>query len=306
MKTIKSYVLLILLFSYPSFSFYSFTQSLIEEWQKSTVSLGNIELIKIKTNEGKEIKRVIYKVQGTGVIFYVKKGNEVVPVLITAKHVIENLDKINVRFSWFDDKPVDEYFGINMTLKDNGKLKWFSLPDKSIDLAGIPLNFLQESDVKTNTLKVQPYNQIATDNDVFEGASIYTLGYPAAVGIDYWTRALVRHGIISWVSKKSKDDKILIDCDIFPGNSGGPVFSVPIGLGNSGDVGIGGEVKFMGIVTQRRFSEQQVIDSRIGQPILIDTLGTQLLSLESIGIGVIEPAIRVRRLLQFIQEELNK
>lgn len=248
---------------------------------------------------GQKIKKPYYRVVGTGVLFYVNHLKETVPVLVTAKHVFEdtenewNPSELRLRFSWFDDKPVDEYFGFRLVLFEEGKKNWFSHSNEEVDLAGIPLNIPANLDIGSVSIKVQAYSQIATDQEIFEGASIYVLGYPGAVGAEYWTKALVRHGIVSWFSRTNpKGSKILIDCDIFPGNSGGPVFYFPVGMGSDGGFQFGTEIKFMGIVSQRRFSPTEVI-------------GTKLISLESIGIGVVEPASRVRELLNEIESAIK-
>ncbi len=290
-----------------------YSQGIIDDWQKSTVSLGVIELITDVSPEGKEIKKPIYKAIGTGILFYVKVNNEVIPTLVTAKHVFEDSlrkwkpAELQLRFSWFDDKPVDEYFGFRLPLIEGGKKNWFAHDNPEVDLAAMPLLIPKGVDIGIESIKVQPYSQIATQDDLYEGANVFVLGYPGAIGSEYWTKALVRQGIISWVSRSdSLKSKILIDCDVFPGNSGGPVFYIPIGIGKDGNIQSGGEIKFLGIISQRRFSPTEVVDSKTQNPILIDSIGTKLMSFESIGIGIVEPAMRVKELLRSIEKELEK
>ena len=128
------------------------------------------------------------------------------------------------------------------------------------------------------------------------------LGYPSSVGMEFWTKAILREGIIAWVPPdENYDGKILIDCDVFPGNSGGPVFKVPIGVDKKGTILSGGKIQFIGIVSQRRFSQTQVI---LDNKEIIDP--NKLHSFESIGIGVIEPSMRVTELLNMINTEIQK
>ena len=150
---------------------------------------------------------------------------------------------------------------------------------------------------------------IAGNEDIFEGTQILVFGYPSVIGKEFHNKALVRFGIIAWVPPLiSYDSKILIDCDIYPGNSGGPVFKLPNGIERDGKLKIGGSLSFIGIVTQKGISTSDVLlKPKNAEPIpLIDNLGNKLISYESIGIGVIEPASYVRELLEYVQTEINK
>jgi V8-like Glu-specific endopeptidase len=64
-------------------------------------------------------------------------------------------------------------------------------------------------------------------NDVHVGTDIFIAGYPTSLGITQYMdffdhdRPVVRKGIVSHVNYKKQH--IIIDCFVFPGNSGGPV-----------------------------------------------------------------------------------
>jgi S1-C subfamily serine protease len=70
---------------------------------------------------------------------------------------------------------------------------------------------------------IKPFGEILVANDVF------VFGYPASLGmkdipqIDY-QRPLLRKGIIA--GKNENLQTIILDCPVFPGNSGGPVLEV--------------------------------------------------------------------------------
>ena len=82
------YSILFLLFFYSlAYSQQDSTKTWIEVWQKSTVSIGKIDTVVYKTQ-----KIPFYRVIGTGVLFYTKYDTIVIPCLITAKHIFEDLN----------------------------------------------------------------------------------------------------------------------------------------------------------------------------------------------------------------------
>ncbi|MDX2046538.1 MAG: serine protease [Chitinophagaceae bacterium] len=277
-----------------------------EQLQAGTVSIGCLDSIKGRLSN-KWFK--YYNIIGTGVIFYVKDKLGVLPVLVTAKHVIQDsnnnfIDSIRIRFSNDDDLSVFDFWGYRITLKDKKSINFFMLPDSTIDLVAIPLIFDSKPSVNFSVPAAVPYRYFPTKNYYYEGADIIVLGYPGAVGFNYWTRALLRKGIISWVPKTElAKRKFLIDCNVFPGNSGGPVFSIPNYI--TTDTTLGGEVKFLGIVVERRFNKNKVYQSKSNIPFR-DSAGTEILSLESIGVGVVEPAENILKLLEELEKVMNK
>ena len=67
---------------------------------------------------------------------------------------------------------------------------------------------------------------IAKTADIFEGANVMVLG----CGNEYLIRAITRAGIVAWMNPDDPYGKpFLIDANIYPGNSGGPVLKVPTG-----------------------------------------------------------------------------
>lgn len=273
----------------------------IELWQQATVSIGNLGQ---KTYDGKSHK--YYKVLGTGMIAYVKYKKEIIPVIITAKHVIQNkkrqyLDTIRVRFSWENERSVYNHLGYRIVLKKDSLVNYVTLPDSSIDLACIPM-MLIDSVRNWEKGKIIPYSKFAADTDYFEGRDIYTLGYPEGIGVEYLTKGLLRKGIISWLPDSAVERrKFLIDCNVYPGNSGGPVFSFPAVGSVALDTLIMSE-KFLGIVVQRRFNYNEIFE--------ITGNGAkkrpEYLSPESMGVGVVEPAKNVLRLLLYTEEIINR
>lgn len=283
----------------------------INAFRRATVSFGIDTALSFKDLNGSLKTQEVYLAIGTGVTFYLKsKIASSIPCLITAKHVIASRSKIRIRFNEFDSLPINNYFGIEYTLNyPDGTRNWFAHPDSMVDLVCILLDSTVNNN-RISSISMVPYRYFPDSNDYFEGKEIFTLGYPAAVGYELLNRAVLRKGTISWLhtEMKKQSTSFLVDCNIFPGNSGGPVFSLPKNYGYFLSDTIIQTPKFLGIVTQRRFSNQPLI-SNIGQYIY-DGQGNIIISQESIGIGVVESASKVRELLiavqSFIDEVENK
>jgi len=283
----------------------------INTFRKATVSFGIDTSLSFKDLNGSLKTQTLYLAIGTGVTFYLKsKFISSIPCLITAKHVITGRSKIKIRFNEFDSLPINNYFGLECILNyPDGTRNWIAHPDSTVDLVCILLDSTVNNN-RISPISVLPYRYFPDANDYFEGKEIFTLGYPSAVGYELLNRAVLRKGTISWVhtNMKNKNTPFLIDCNIFPGNSGGPVFSLTKNSGYILSDTVFQEPKFLGIVTQRRFSHQPLISNN-GQYIY-DLQGNIIASQESIGIGVVESANKVKELLIavqcFIDEEENK
>ncbi|MBX3242747.1 MAG: trypsin-like peptidase domain-containing protein [Chitinophagaceae bacterium] len=282
-----------------------------------TVSIGIDTTVTYRNINGSTVTERIFNAVGTGVIFYVKVLDSItIPCLVTAKHVLYdssnswNPSKVNIRFSSSDSIPINQHKGYELDLYDN-ELKskmWIEHPNKKIDLACIFVDNIKFDSVRPN-IKITPYSFFPPDEEYYEGKEIYVLGYPGAVGLDLLNKAIVRKGIISWVPNNiNSAEKMLIDCNIFPGNSGGPVFSIPRNTGLLLEDTVFRGTKFFGIVSERRFSENTLMTPN-GQDI-VDSRGLPIRSLESIGVGIIISAKRVQELLhtakEIVEPEIKK
>lgn len=285
-------------------------KSNIQYFRNALVSFGMDTIITFRNSEGKIITKKIYLTVGTGVIFYINYKDYYVPCVVTAKHVLKDSlsgwmpRSLRLRFAQHDTLPVDSYFGDTYKLFGDKNLPvWLEHPDSTVDLAAFLLDLTKEN---TKNLKgVIPYNLIPDDYEYFEGKEIFVLGYPGAVGVDLLNRSVLRKGIISWVPPniQKSGSKILIDCNIFPGNSGGPVFSTSKNVGTILTDTVFLKPKFYGIVSQRRFS-YNLIESK--GKVVKDATGNAITSIESIGIGVIITAKKVRELLNYLQRDFAK
>jgi hypothetical protein len=131
-------------------------------------------------------------------------------------------------------------------------------------------------------------NIAASPDDLFEGANVLVVGYPGIVGNEYLVRSIVRYGAISWINPEHPYEKpFLIDANIYPGNSGGPVIRIPIGVDKFGTVQLGGgKLAVLGIVSQAPGLDQDVSLTVPGYPLPLHLRQSIPLG----GTGVIEPA----------------
>ena len=264
-----------------------------EHYRKSTISFGRI------VTDG---DRSVYQAIGTGVIVAIDQSKV---FIVTAKHVFDDPaqswhpSELRVRFAWQENKSIAEEHGIPIKLTDvNGSNLWKSLPDGG-DLASLPL----PESFRGLPLHAIGLNDFATADDLWDGATVFVYGFPADVGRERLVRAITRSGVVAWTDPNDPTGlPFLIDANILPGNSGGPVFKVPIGMGKNGNFVLGGRVAFLGIVTQDLSGFYSVqADGRIIQIQFPDlrTPSVEQVQVTGIGgLGTVEPAQRVRRLIE--------
>lgn len=285
-------------------------QGVIDMFRASTVSIGQTQL-SIDANHHLSKK---FLLRGTGVLFYLKNSKVTIPCIITAKHVVyypkQNWypKELQIRFDDDDTLSFKEYTGLKINIKSGNYLRWYCLPDSNVDLACIPLIPGDNMDIHdTDILKkspVLPYNSIASNSDIFDGESIMVLGYPGFATENILVKSILRQGIISWTNpRKNINSTYLIDCNVFPGNSGGPVFIMPYGLGKA-DLKAGGKPMFGGIVTEVYFEQQNATDSTT-QNNMHNFQNKQIFVEQKTALGVVEPATRVRELLEFVSAHIE-
>jgi hypothetical protein len=206
-----------------------------------------------------------------------------------------------LRFNWTSSRPADEYLGVPLAIKREDVTLWHS-PGGGVDLACIALE-LDASLVGRATVPAVSLEAFADEADVFEGAQVLALGFPGTGDSkDPWsrvTRPLLRHGIVSWVAADSPLENLIVtDISISPGNSGGPVFRVPAGVDRVGNFALGKKVAFLGIATRMELAQVPLMLGGKALPESDDKGNPNVMGMSAIGLGVIEPAGRVKMLLE--------
>lgn len=273
-----------------------------EDWREhlrnATVSLGTVA-------HDTGINRDYFSAVGTGVIV---SSDEHTGYLVSARHVFCDPTRrplwhprsLNIRFAWQDHQSIYEVTGTSIVLQnESGDNTWFALDDDS-DLAAIPFlavhNQIPERDRRSNYDSVN-----LADGDPYEGESIFVLGYPGIAGNDRLVRPILRQGIVAWTDPRHPEDSpFLVDANIFPGNSGGPVIELPIGMMRDGSYNFssGGDLTLLGVVSQAGEQDISTVISGPGVPRI--EARTPIVGIGALG--VIEPASKVRRLLAGIKD----
>lgn len=147
--------------------------------------------------------------------------------LVTNKHVFNGFDYLLVRFNIVGKITAKDF---RIQLKHGFSIDYSSHPNPAVDVACIlidpntlsnELGGLSAFDLDEMSLTWQDM----IDNDIIEGTSVFSLGFPSGlVGID--TKApLCRIGCIARNKEKVNCEGYLIDIQNFPGSSGSPVIN---------------------------------------------------------------------------------
>jgi hypothetical protein len=270
-------------------------------WRNATVSFGEVAT--------DHLNQQFFHAIGTGIIVSTDSHTG---YLVTARHMFCDAEKdfhpsqLRIRFAWQDRKSIYRYFGITLNLRaKNGADLWSSLDDDS-DVAAIAVPAIVGDLPEEDRLK--SYDSVSIQDivsDPFEGESVWVLGYPGIVGNEQLVKAIVRQGMVAWTSPDHPEDNpFLIDANLYPGNSGGPVIQLPVGFKKDGSIDYlsGGHFKLLGIVSKAPMEDIKttVVNPRLGQ---VET-HTPIVGIGAIG--VIEPGSKIRKLITMIQNQTTK
>ena len=242
--------------------------------------------LKLETSEG----------TGTGFIFEFAIDDKKVPVIITNKHVVNNKEIEDVKFSVHitDDKgEPTESFDINL------HSQWFFHP--KYDLCCTPLapilQHINENIHKSIFYRTLEEVNILTNNESEElntQEEVTMIGYPRGLWDSYNKLPIFRKGYTAFHPGIDFNNESLgiVDMACFPGSSGSPIFLYSEGVysNKKGSAFIGKRCKLMGIL----FSGPTI--QTTGQVIDLQTLKSISISENMINLGYY---IKARELLYF-------
>jgi len=161
-----------------------------------------------------------------------EKTNRYRVYLVTNRHVLEGHRVVYLRFNPREAMPVREY-AIDFEAIEN-PAAFNTHPDPDIDLAVVRVdpNVLDKDGIQYAYFQSDRHiadRQSLEDLALSEGDFAYILGFPMGLVGEHRSFVVVRQGAIArvrdYLAGASKE--ILMDCMIFPGNSGGPTVTKP-------------------------------------------------------------------------------
>jgi S1-C subfamily serine protease len=152
--------------------------------------------------------------------------------LVTNRHVFEGENKAFLRFNPESGEPARQY---ELNLVDvSRKPLWLAHEDLEIDVAviGIDAEKLRQHGMRFSWFRGDQHiatRQNANDLGITEGDTVFVLGFPLGLVGKERDFVIVRQGAIARIRDclEFNRKEFLVDCAVFPGNSGGPVVMRP-------------------------------------------------------------------------------
>jgi len=218
--------------------------------------------------------------------------------LVTNKHVLENTKKIKLRFNSLAGNITKDYTLDTVT---NDEKMWSGHPSAEIDIAAITINssYLLSDSVKFTPLilgRESLDNEQMKSSGLSEGDQVYVLGYPLGIVSENNNYVIARAGVIARIRDMlaGHSSNFLIDSNIFPGNSGGPVIVRPEAMSINGTQAIT-KSSLIGIVKSYVPFNDVAISQQTGRPRVIFE--------ENSGLALVES---VTNIIQTVQLELQR
>ena len=178
------------------------------------------------------------KFSGTGFFYDLIIGDKTIPLIVTNKHVVQNMKKGLFRLTKSNSNGNPDYTNhFTISYDTDFEKMWYFHPDANVDLCVLPINPLLEAANKMGSPlfyrcldnSLIPSKTQITDLDATE--DIIMIGYPNGLWDSVNNMPIVRRGItatsvgIDYEGRK----EFLIDAACFPGSSGSPVLICDVG-----------------------------------------------------------------------------
>jgi len=157
-------------------------------------------------------------------------NGEYLPFLVTNKHVLNGQSEVILRF----ENSVGGSSQFVVPLLQNGKAIWNGHPDPEVDVAVLQINanvlqsVIGPANLFADSVHTLPLNAPDAAH-LCEGDGIFLLGFPLGLVDQVVNLPIVRGGTLARIKdcRGNRSKSFLIDCQTFPGNSGGPVLIRP-------------------------------------------------------------------------------
>ncbi|MDW2069571.1 trypsin-like peptidase domain-containing protein [Vibrio sp. 2094] len=175
---------------------------------------------------------------GSGYIFnFHVKDNQVVPCIVTNKHVVSDSRKGSFNFTLKNEDGSPKLGSHELITLDESSQYWWPHPDPNIDLAIIPIGPILNQAKKDgkNFYYVPLAKSLLADETLLSSLpsmeEVVMIGYPNGIWDAKHNLPIIRRGITATHPKLplNGEPQFLIDAACFPGSSGSPVFLANIG-----------------------------------------------------------------------------
>jgi len=220
--------------------------------------------------------------------------------LITNRHVVNDRDKILLRFNSKDGSGVKD---MPCTLKDGNVERFSRHPSHDIDVVACKIHGgnvqsvanLSWFDIDDDALTLSQMQSSGVD----EGCFVYAIGFPMGIVSDLIKAPIVRLGCISKVEDAFGGfggSSYYVDAQVFPGNSGGPIVSRPE-LASVGSTNHNSQANLIGIVSSYIPYTDSLISRQTGKTVMVHR--------ENSGLTNVFPVDRIKDVIQIEEERVR-
>lgn len=188
-----------------------------------------------------------------------KDSNRAFFVLVTAGHVLTEISSDIATLSLRIKKgPGLERVEFPIQIRASGKPLWVQHP--KADVAAMRVAIPNETDIRLISTDLLATDQTLQDFEVGPGDELFVFGYPLGVEGHPLGYPVLRSGRVSSfpLVPVASTTTFLLDFEVFPGNSGGPVILHSENRFYKGSCHIGKVILFMGVVSQELKMEEKV------------------------------------------------
>lgn len=221
--------------------------------------------------------------------------NESTVYIITNKHVVRNKSLLLVRFNNIDGSGVKD---LPMLLENDGKKIYSEHPSPESDVVAIQIlpNVILENKLKLSFFDKDDHTLSLAqmkESGVSEGSLIYSLGFPMNLVGNITKAPICRLGCISRIEdvflNNDGTQKYLVDAQVFPGNSEGPIISRPETVSIEGTKS-NNKACLIGILSSYIPYRNILISKQTGLDMMIQE--------ENSGLTVVHPVDRIREVIE--------
>ena len=185
-----------------------------------------------------------------------------------------------------------------MPLIEDGKKLYSEHPNEESDIVAIQIlpGVIIANRLKLSFLKLEEHAltlEKMQKTGVDEGALVYTLGFPMNLMNEKIKAPICRLGCISRIAdafvEPDKANNFLVDAEVFPGNSGGPVFNRPEVVSIEG-TSCNGSCNLIGILSAY-VPYRELLYSK-------QTDNVRMIQEENSGLTIVHPVDRIKEVVE--------